>query len=219
MLVGVNVKTVMRRIEYFGKRGRIKNQNYLKMYERNPVKDMQIDDLITKENSKLKPLAVSIAVDSERRCILGARVKQIPAFGHLASLSRQKYGKRECKHKEGLKELFDLIHGYVSKTAKIVSDEHSKYPEFVTRYFPEAIYERFPSERGCVAGQGELKKTKYDPLFSINHTCAMFRANINRLIRKTWCTTKNVERLQDHIDMFINFYNRNLLKDNFLKTQ
>ena len=41
------------------------------------------------------------------------------------------------------------------------------------------------------SGQGELKKAGKDPLFCINHTFAMLRANINRLIRKTWCTTKD----------------------------
>jgi hypothetical protein len=45
---------------------------------------MQMDDLITKENSKLKPLSASIAVDEDRRLILGAEVSEIPAFGHLA---------------------------------------------------------------------------------------------------------------------------------------
>ena len=63
-----------------------------------------------------------------------------------------------------------------------------------------------------MAGQGELKKVAFDPLFLINHTCATLRANINRLIRKTWCTTKDPQRLKDHLDVFIYFYNEELLK-------
>ena len=43
------------------------------------VFNIQIDDLITKENSKLKPLSVSIAVDEDNRKILALEVSQIPA--------------------------------------------------------------------------------------------------------------------------------------------
>ena len=211
IILGVNVKTIERRVPYLGAKARIKNQRFLNKRGRNKVTHLQFDDLITKENSKLKPLSISIAVDGDNRTILSAKVSQIPSFGHLTEAARKKYGKRKCHHKEGLKKMFDEIRPFVHQEAQIRSDEHQKYPEFVTRYFPNADYHRFRSERGCVAGQGELKKVKFDPLFTINHTCAMFRANINRLIRKTWCTTKDPARLQDHVDLFIQFYNQVIL--------
>ena len=65
----------------------------------------------------------------------------------------------------------------------------------------------------CVAGQGELKKVVFDPLYSLNHSCAMLRAHINRLIRKTWCTTKDPDRLADHIAIYVNYHNRELTKE------
>jgi hypothetical protein len=77
----------------------------------------------------------------------------------------------------------------------------------VEKFIPGAWYERFKGERGSVAGQGELKKVYRDPLFAINHTCAILRANINRLIRKTWCTTKKKDNLQRHLDLFIAYFN------------
>jgi len=55
-------------------------------------------------------------------------------------------------------------------------------------------------------GQGELKKAGFDYLFSVNHTFATVRAKVNRLNRRTWCTTKNPERLADHIDIFIDVF-------------
>ena len=60
----------------------------------------------------------------------------------------------------------------------------------VNTYFPQAEYIQFKGKKSAVSGQGELKKVGHDPLFSINHTFAMCRGNINRLIRKTCCTTK-----------------------------
>jgi hypothetical protein len=203
--------TVTRRLRYFGKKCEALNRQSLKTHK-NKVKNMQFDDLITKENSKLKPLSVTIAVDTDSRRILGAKVSQIPSFGHLAKRAREKYGARNCYHQQGIESLFKTIESNIHTNAKIVSDEHKKYPKLVKKYFPSTNHITYKSERGCVAGQGELKKVKYDPLFAINHTCAMFRANINRLIRKTWCTTKDPERLKDHIEIFIYFYNTILIK-------
>jgi hypothetical protein len=54
--------------------------------------------------------------------------------------------------------------------------------------------------------------TKLKPLFKINHTCAMLRANINRLFRRTWCTTKRPEMLKNHLDIYLHFHNKYLLK-------
>ena len=62
-----------------------------------------------------------------------------------------------------------------------------------------------------MTGQGELKKLRFDPLFALNHTCAMLRANINRLFRRTWCTTKKKECLEDHLAVYMDFHNRVLL--------
>ncbi|MCP4050867.1 MAG: transposase, partial [bacterium] len=75
-----------------------------------------------------------------------------------------------------------------------------------------ASHEKSKGEKGCVAGQGELKKVRIDPLFAINHTLAMLRANINRLVRKTWCTTKKPERLLDHLAIYTWFHNTKLIQ-------
>ncbi len=139
-------------------------------------------------------------------------VGQIPSFGHLAELSRRKYGKRKCLHVTTLKKLFEKLKPIVSHNVLIESDEHPHYPDLVKRYFREADHRTYKGGRGCVVGQGELKKLHNDPLFVLNHSCAMLRANINRLVRKTWCTTKNSQMLQYHLDLFVDFYNQTLLK-------
>jgi hypothetical protein len=97
---------------------------------------------------------------------------------------------------------------------QVTSDEHKLYTGFVSAYLPKAKHLTFKSERGCIAGQGEMKKVGFDPLFIVNHTCAMLRANVNRLIRKTWCTTKDPARLKDHLDVFMYFYNHHILLKN-----
>jgi hypothetical protein len=170
--------------------------------------EIQIDDLITIEHTKLKPLTVSIAVEKNGRKILGMAVSRIPAFGHLAAVSRKKYGFRPCKHKEGLKQLFEQIAPVVATHACIQSDEHQLYPDFVRRYLPHARHRRHKSAPSCVAGQGELKRRARDPLFAINHTLAMLRANINRLVRRTWSTSKTPEGLHKHLLIYMDYHNR-----------
>ena len=74
---------------------------------------------------------------------------------------------------------------------KLLSDKHPYYKPVLPFFYPDVTYKQIKGSKGCVAGQGELKKRGKDPLFYINHTLAMLRANVNRLIRKTWCTTKD----------------------------
>lgn len=206
----IHRKTVERKILYLAKKAHIENKKFLRA-RKEKVKHLQFDDLITIEHTKLKPLSVSLAVDAQTRHILGAKVSRIGAFGHLAALSRKKYGKRPNRHARGLHSLFQAIAPAIHPAALIESDEHKRYPEFVAKYLPNREYKRFKGGRGCIAGQGELKKLGYDPLFILNHTCAMLRARINRLIRKTWCTTKKPHRLQMHLEIFINYYNSEYL--------
>jgi hypothetical protein len=40
----------------------------------------------------------------------------------------------------------------------------------------------------------------------------MLRANINRLFRRTWCTTKKKEGLMQHLAVYMDFHNRILLQ-------
>jgi len=211
MILGIHRITVERKLVYLAKKAQLSQTKFLEGLK-DSVSHAQIDDLITIEHTKLKPLTVSLAVDARRRYILGAQVAPIGAFGHLAELSRRRYGRRENLHKNGLKRLFETFAPLLTENAQIESDEHLHYPDFVKKYAPTAIHQRFKSVRGSIVGQGELKRIRFDPLFAINHSCAMLRGNINRLIRKTWCTTKRPERLQMHLDVFISFYNSEYLR-------
>ena len=81
------------------------------------------------------------------------------------------------------------------------------YAKYISKYLHSCEYKTYEGGRSCVAGQGELKRKGFDPLFAINHTCAMFRDSINRLVRKSWCSTKDVQKLQQQVDIFVAYYN------------
>lgn len=209
-LLRIHRTTVERKVVYLAKKSNLSHEAFLKTL-RGKVIHLQFDDLITIEHTKMKPLTVTLAVDAGHRYILGAKVARIGAFGHLAELSRRKYGRRPNRHAEALDGLFTQIVPAIARKARVESDEHHRYPAVVAKYLPGREYHRYPGGRGAIVGQGELKKLKYDPLFMLNHTCAMLRANINRLIRKTWCTSKKPQMLQRHLDIYINFHNEKYL--------
>lgn len=177
-----------------------------------PCAAWEFDDLETFEHSKCKPLSVIQAVDSRTRRILGFRVASMPAKGLLARKAREKYGPRLDQRAEFRKELFEEIAALVSPDAVIRSDESPHYPADVAKHFPDSVHDRFKGRRGCVTGQGELKRGGYDPLFSLNHTFAMLRANINRLFRRTWCTTKLQRCLTLHIAIYAVRHNLDLIR-------
>lgn len=172
---------------------------------------IEFDDLETFEHSKCKPLSITLAVESGTRRILGLEVSVMPAKGLLTRKAKVKYGHRPDFRREGRRKLFQKILPFVEEDAMIKSDSNPHYPRDVKKFFPKARHVRFKGKRGANTGQGELKKVVFDPLFSLNHTCAMLRANVNRLIRKTWCTTKQADRLYAHLVIYAHFHNENLV--------
>lgn len=175
-----------------------------------PVYSLQFDDLETFEHTKYKPLSVTLAVEEGTRRILGFRVAQMPAKGHLSKKGIKKYGFRRDERAKARADLLRELSPTIQPGAIIKSDSNPYYPADVAKYIPQARHITYLSRRGAITGQGELKKTEFDPIFSLNHTCAMLRANISRLIRKTWCTTKLKERLEDHLAIYAIYHNQHL---------
>ena len=206
-ILRVNPKTVARKLAFLGSvcRDRLAKETH---HYRN-INAIQFDELQTIEHSKCKPLSVAVAVAKDERKILGFQVSKMPATGHLAKLSRAKYGKRPDQRRAGMTQLFKDLRGFLGSDITIASDECSFYSGVVRRHFPKSHYTQYLGKKGCVSGQGELKKTSFDPIFTINHTFAMMRANISRLIRRTWNTTKKIQALIDHISIYAWMHNTN----------
>jgi hypothetical protein len=205
-------KTVERRLIYFDQVARDQHKNLLASFT--PSNNIQFDDMETSEHSKLKPLSIPLVVDHPSRLILAYDVARMPAKGHLAALSKKKYGPREDMRPVGWRNVLCSAATAIEPGAVITSDSHKRYPEMIKRYLPAARHVQVKGRRACVAGQGELKRGGYDPIFSLNHTAAMLRANINRLIRKTWCTTKRPDRLRCHISLYVLWHNETILAKN-----
>ncbi|MCX7979331.1 MAG: hypothetical protein N2578_10045 [Bdellovibrionaceae bacterium] len=179
--------------------------------QRPPVWGLQFDDMESFEHTKLKPLSITVAVESKTRWILGVAVSSMPAKGPLAEKSVKKYGPRSDGRKQARQSLFTRIRELVSVGATLESDSNPHYEPDVRQYFPDCRYRTHKGRRGCVVGQGELKATARDELFWINHTCAMKRAKISRLFRRTWNTTKKMVNLELHLNIYAYCHNMRLV--------
>jgi hypothetical protein len=133
------------------------------------------------------------------------------AKGLLVEKSLKKYGKRKDERRTKREELFQELQTHIDEFAVIKSDDNPHYPSTLKKYFKNALHKSYKGRRGCVVGQGELKAGGFDPIFSLNHSFAMLRANINRLFRRTWNTTKKIERLDLHIAMYALYHNEFLI--------
>jgi len=202
-------KTVARKIQFLAARARKRSAEWLA--NQPAFESVQFDELITFEHSRLKPLSVAVMSCTQSRCIVAYGVAPIPATGKIAERSVEKYGKRSDRSGAMRRRVLKEIAHNLSDSVVITTDEHKRYSAEIKQACPGATHIQHPSIRGSLTGQGELKRTGYDPLFSINHTLAMMRDNIKRLTRKTWCTTKRADALDDVIAIYMHFHNTTLV--------
>lgn len=208
--LGINRKTISRKLCFLGGRCAVLNREHNQSQA--PASSVQFDEMETFEHTKCKPVSIAIAVEDGTRRILGLQVSSMPAKGMLAKIARKKYGPRPDDRAQGLQNLFDELFPLCSKKVALLSDKCPRYQPAVRKAIKrspgtEVDYRQTKGARGCVTGQGELKRLANDPLFSLNHTCAMFRAWVNRLFRRTWNTTKKVARLEHHLHIYAYFHN------------
>ena len=172
---------------------------------------IQFDDIETFEHTKYKPISITIAVEKHTRLILAVEAASMPAKGLLVKKAFKKYGKRRDERRAMRRKLLHDLKVCASDGLLIESDQNPYYAPDVKEILPHANHQTFKGLRGCVTGQGELKGGGYDPLFSLNHTCAMLRANMNRLFRRTWCTTKKIKGLEEHLAIYARNHNLRIL--------
>ena len=212
-LLGCNYKTVYYKFRWLGFRAKeFHKKQILKASE------IYFDEMESIEHTKLKPLTIALAVN-ENYQILGVQVGSIPAKGHLAQISQKKYGPRANESSEKTKELLVNIKEQVSSVFSIKSDAKPLYTKLVKEILPAVSYEQFPSRdnKEKRREQKYLKSEKliHDPLFPLNHTCAVLRDHIKRLTRKSWCTSK----VKEHLELNLYLYIAKVNKYSFLQLQ
>jgi len=163
-----------------------------------------LDEMESIEHTKLKPLTIPLVVDDQYQ-IKAIGVGKIPAKGLLARISIHKYGYRENEREILLDQIFKELSAQ-KHPKKIITDGSSIYAKYIAKYLPTTKHE-------VVNAQSLLKEKRekiyskaykkiYDPMFALNQRCAKLRSDIKRLTRRSWCTTKKVENLKAHLELY-----------------
>ena len=207
-VLGISRLTVERKLLFLAERAWLEHLDELERLD-GRIDEVQFDEMETFERSKCLPVSIPLVVQPGSRKILALGVASMPAKGPLAEISRRKYGFRVDERPEVAEAVLGGLAPAYSPALQILSDQNPRYPEWIRRTCPvQTRHDTVKGRRGCVVGQGELKRGGFDPLFALNHTAAMIRANVNRLFRRTWCTTKRRDRLEAHLLVYLGYHNR-----------
>lgn len=207
-ILGCHKNTIDRKLRRLGiaAHEQLKKQSLLESHESEVV----FDEMETFEHTKCKPIAIALAVAKKSRKIIAVEAASMPAKGKLTAIARKKYGLRRDDRQQALNAMASAIKTSYSNLYRLLSDKCPRYPKLIASHFPGIEHVTYKGRRGCIVGQGELKRGGFDPLFALNHTAAMFRDHIKRLSRRTWCTTKRLDRLQYLLDMYAYYHNESL---------
>ncbi len=206
-------RTIARRVIRFGS---ICTKN-LELYriQRPNAQEVEFDEMESFIHTKLKPVTIPIAVEKGTRKILAVSIGNIGAKGHLKEIALKKYGFRPSERVHSLKNLLTKLKACTSDTVRFSTDQSPFYPKLIRDFFPRSSHVTCKGSRGAVVGLGELKKTGFDPIFTLNHTYAMVRDNLKTLSRRTWATAKKKESLLLLLNIYAWFHNLWLERQKF----
>lgn len=207
LILGVTRTTVARKFEFLAAEAARKNKKWREEIEPSSISKVYIDEMEDRIHTKCKPVSIALCVSPDRKILGHQSSRMRPKNKKLNELSKKKYPSWTPEERNGFERLVVSLQPILHQNVEVCSDEKSFYPKILNKHFPLSHHKRFRSRRAVVAGQGELKEGGRDPLFALNHTCAMLRANINRLVRRTWCTSKKISSLQKHIEIYTHFHN------------
>ena len=214
-VLGINQKTVIRKFRFLAnhyRQLRLRNLESAAMFPGRAIHEVEFDEMESSIHSKLLPVTIPIAVDPRSRRMLDFKVGTIPAKGKIAAIAIKKYGHRANQSPEMLEKMMENLKNVVHPEAHFRSDQKSTYRVIVEKYFPQSTHELQKSRRACVTGYGEVKEGGFDPLFALNHTAAMVRYGVSRMARRTWCTSKTIQGLRDHLELYVHYHNTVLIQ-------
>jgi hypothetical protein len=131
--------------------------------------------------------------------IVDLETAPLPCRGGLSAADRKKKEEREASF--GLRR--SGSRGAVSKCFETLARVHAPGVSVVVQTdrkvsYPGILREHFGSRVAHVRTSSKSKRDYHNPLFPINHTLAMARDGISRLVRRTWAASKLRERLGWH---------------------
>jgi len=170
---------------------------------------LQFDEFETYEGSrKTRPLSIPFLLERDSRFIIWSESATIRPRGRKSEARKRaieaevsRYGPRRDRSRTAI--LRTLRHGArLAKGLTVLLDTDAKtsYPKLVLRAFgPHGVLHRRTSSRS--------PRTKWNPLFPINHSEAMARDLMGRLRRDSWLNSKVAWCLDLALHLFMAYRN------------
>jgi transposase-like protein len=162
---------------------------------------VQFDETETFEITKLQPVSIALAVRPKTGEIIDVGVATMKAKGHLADLAWLKGIERDDTRDDARRSVMATVARCAKDRITVAADALACYPKIIKAAMPQADIKQIPAGRKDPDG-------RFDSLFGINHTCALLRHDLSRLRRKTWVTTKRLDRLFLHLYLYIAYHNK-----------
>jgi transposase-like protein len=202
IVLGVNLKTVVRKFLFLGELARKEHEGRVASGELK-TRHAQFDEMETFEHTRMKPVSVALAVRAKTGEILAVECAQMAYKGPLAAQARDKYGPREDQTGAAINKALVTVGLCSALGFALTTDADPRYLNQVRKALPAAthrsIKRRFAKKD---------RRNAEDHLFTLNYTAAKIRNDLSRMGRKTWVTTKKVDRLQAHLDLYVAFNNK-----------
>jgi len=171
--------------------------------------DWSLDELETYEaDRKLKPVTVPVLIDRgtgfvvHTECApLAPRKPRTPAEEERLERLRMSEGRRRSGSTRAIRRTFEVLKKHVVPRGKVqvTTDLKQSYGSCLRKLFGKRLEHHTVSSK--------RKRDLRNPLFRINHTLAMLRDGISRLVRQTWAASKERTKLQEHLWVWTGYRN------------
>ncbi len=169
----------------------------------------QIDELETFETSRLLcPVTMPVLIELKSYFVVDLVVAPLPARGkrrRKGTGAQAKVELREDKRRSGsraaVRSCFQVLAQACCEEGVIhvSSDWKSSYGTVLKEVMPGAYHHARHSSK--------TRRDRFNPLFPINHTLAMLRDGLSRLVRRSWGVSKQREWLERHAWVWIAYRN------------
>jgi transposase-like protein len=169
----------------------------------------QLDELESFEHSRrLQPITVPMLIERSSYFVVHAESAPLAARGRLSPALRakkdereRKLGKRRSRSVLAVRRTFEMLARVHAANAcvELQTDRKKSYVGAARRTLGPLVRHRRYSSKA--------RRDYRNPLFPINHTFAMLRDGISRLVRRSWAASKLRERLELHMWIWIVYRN------------
>ena len=170
----------------------------------------QLDELETFETDRrLQPVTMPVVMERKSRYMLHFETAALPARGGLSpslelkKIEREKrFGKRKSGSRRAVKQCVEVLAEHRAPNACLViqTDLKATYPGILADVFAPGTFVHSTTS-------SKKKRDTKNPLFAINHTFAMLRDGISRVVRRTWGNAKLRQRLELHAWIYLAWRN------------